>query len=90
MTVLIIALLIAAVILSGRRAFSEAIVEINTAHIEELASHDMRVINNNVNARLTTLKAIAKDLAYWSSETNIEALLHADAPLSSPALWKAI
>ena len=74
-------LLVAFVFFFGNRAFNSAIVEINSAHIDELAEHDVKIINSSISARLNTLQKMADDIAYWNRKDNTEVkdLLYADS-----------
>ena len=40
--------LVAAVFIFGNNAYNKAIVAINSAHIEELADHDVKIINSSI------------------------------------------
>ena len=73
--------LISAVSVIGNRFFDNSVVEINTAHIEELADHDVALINSKIHTRFKTLETIADDIAYWQRKdgTPIIDLLHTDA-----------
>ena len=71
----------AAVFFFGNNAYNRAIVAINSAHIEELAEHDVKIINSSISSRLGTLTKIADDIHYWSKKdgTSIKELLHSDS-----------
>ncbi len=73
--------LVFAVSYAGKWAFDNAIIKINTAHIDEMAAHDVKVINSSVKSRLDTLESIAEDIAFRNemSGTSIRNLLSADA-----------
>ena len=74
-------LLVASVLYFGNKAYTRAIVEINSAHIEELADHDVKIISSSISSRLSTLTKIADDIHYWSKKdgTSVKDLLHTDA-----------
>ena len=73
--------LVASVLYFGNKAYTRAIVEINSAHIEELADHDVKIISSSISSRLSTLTKIADDIHYWSKKdgTSVKDLLHTDA-----------
>ncbi len=73
--------LVAAVLLIGNRAYDRAIYAINSAHIEELAEHDVTIINSSIASRLNTLAKVADDIHYWNrkDDTEIKDLLHTDS-----------
>ena len=73
--------LVVAVLFFGNNAFNRAIIGINSAHIEELAEHDVRIINSSISSRISTLKKMADDIHYWSKKdgTSIKDLLHSDS-----------
>ena len=73
--------LVVAVLLFGNNAFNRAIIGINSAHIEELAEHDVKIINSSISSRISTLKKMADDIHYWSKKdgTSIKDLLHSDS-----------
>ena len=77
----IFVVLVIAVLFFGYRAFERSIVRVNSAHIEELASHDVKLINNSIATRLGTLKKIGEDISYWNDRdgTEIKDLLHTDS-----------
>ncbi|MDO5445918.1 MAG: hypothetical protein Q4F31_09910 [Eubacteriales bacterium] len=85
------ALLLLAIIIAvafwGNRSFLHSVSEINNEHIEELAAHDIKIINSSIANRLNTLEIIAEDIAYWSKKdgTSIISLLHSDASFLSDA-----
>ena len=47
--------LVAAVIFLGNKAYNRAIIAINSAHIEELANHDVKIINSSISFRVPRL-----------------------------------
>ncbi|MDO5829222.1 MAG: hypothetical protein Q4Q25_03625, partial [Methanocorpusculum sp.] len=77
----VFAVLVAAVMFFGNNAFNRAIIGINSAHIEELAEHDVKIINSSISSRISTLKKMADDIHYWSKKdgTSIKDLLHSDS-----------
>ena len=81
--VIVVALivLISAVSIIGNRFFDNSVIEITSAHIEELADHDVALINSKIHTRFETLETIADDIAYWQRKdgTPITDLLHTDA-----------
>ncbi len=77
----IFVVLVAAVLLMGNSAYKRSIVSINSAHIEELAEHDVTIINTSIESRLDMLTKIENDIHYWSRKdgTPITDLLHTDS-----------
>ena len=77
----VLIVLISAVSIVGNRFFDNSVIEINSAHIEELAEHDVALINSKIHTRFETLESIAEDIAYWQRKdgTPIVDLLHTDA-----------
>lgn len=62
----VIAVLIITVSFLGNNAFTNAIVKINSAHVEELALHDIEIINSSISQRLDMLEKISDDIIYWN------------------------
>ena len=83
MVMVVTVVLIAAVLILGKNRFEQSILNINFAHIEEIAEHDVSVINSKLEGRLTLLERIAEDMSYWDDkdDTPIKDLLTADALL---------
>lgn len=70
----------------GTRAFNKAIIEINFAHINELAEHDAKFIENTLVQRLNILEEIAENIAYWAKMgLPVSDLLHSNELFSDPA-----
>ena len=79
--VLLCVLLITGVSIFGSSAFRTAVFNINKAHIDELAEHDINIIDSTVSARLDLLDSIAEDIRTWNEkdDTPINELLHSSS-----------
>lgn len=79
--VLLCILFIAGVSIIGSSAFATAVFKINKAHIDELAEHDINIIDSTVSTRLDLLESIGEDIRLWMERdsTPINELLHAGA-----------
>ncbi len=75
--------LIGVILVFGRGEFEQSIIEVNTAHLEELAQHDVEIISSKLDNRLTLMENVANDMSYWQAKDNtaIVDLLQADASL---------
>lgn len=78
--IMLVAVLIL-VFIAGYRLFINAVVDINTLHIKEIAAHDIKIINSKVEERLDLLTNMAEDILQWSEKdgTSPKAVLRSDA-----------
>lgn len=83
MVLVVTFIVIVSILILGKNRIDQSILWINSAHIEELAEHDVSIINSKINSRLTLLESIAKDISFWKDKdgTPIPELLESDATL---------